>query len=98
MKKMFGSIVIVVIAWGTLAVAIPTPVANASLALRPNQRLPALHSSGRRQLFQVSFLRADSGLQAITFGGAAKPDWDSRPTAPYHLPICPQRILRGNCS
>lgn len=35
MKKLFGSVLLVVVALGTLAVVIPTPVANACLFCTP---------------------------------------------------------------
>ena len=40
MKKLFGSVLLVVIALGTLAVAIPTPVTNACLFCTPPADCP----------------------------------------------------------
>jgi hypothetical protein len=52
MKKLFGSILIVVCALGTLAVAIPTPVVNACLHCVPIDDCPPCYTLGGGSCFR----------------------------------------------
>ena len=60
MRKLFGSVIIVVIALRRPRGSDSHPVTLRMPALRSHQRLPAVHASRWRQLLQVPELRADS--------------------------------------
>jgi len=52
MRKVFASVVLVIIALGTLAVAIPTPVANACLHCPPIYDCPPCYKVGGGSCFK----------------------------------------------